>query len=192
LSAALSPAVFLDRDGTLIKEVDYLSDPDRVELIPGAGEALKALSASGFRLVLVTNQSGVARGLFNVETLDSIHERLTELLHEAGASLDGIYTCNHHPDFGPPCSCRKPEPGLLLQAAEDLQLDLKCSWMIGDAARDLEAGRRAGAESLLVRTGKGHILEQTWRRMGHNTDCVIESLAAAPSAIESALRQRRS
>jgi histidinol-phosphate phosphatase family protein len=192
LNVSLTPAVFLDRDGTLIKEVDYLNDPDQVELIPGAGEALKALGAAGFSLVLVTNQSGVARGLFNLETLDRIHERLTELLHEAGTSLDGIYTCNHHPDFGAPCSCRKPEPGLLLQAAQDLQLDLKRSWMIGDAARDLEAGRRAGTESLLVRTGKGHILEQDWRRMGHNTDCVIESLAAAPSVIESSLRQRRS
>jgi D-glycero-D-manno-heptose 1,7-bisphosphate phosphatase len=156
--SSLTPAVFLDRDGTLIEEVDYLADPAGVVLIPGAAQALKDLAAAGYKLVLVTNQSGVARGLLDEAKLAQIHERLNDLLHGDDTRLDGIYACIHHPEFGSPCTCRKPQPGMLLQAAEDLQLDLKRSWMIGDAARDLEAGERAGARSLLVRTGKGSAL----------------------------------
>ncbi|MDE0904009.1 MAG: D-glycero-beta-D-manno-heptose 1,7-bisphosphate 7-phosphatase [Planctomycetota bacterium] len=156
--SSLAPAVFLDRDGTLIEEVDYLADPAGVVLIPGAAQALKNLAQAGYKLVLVTNQSGVARGLLDEGKLAQIHERLSDLLHGEGTGLDGIYACIHHPEFGSPCDCRKPQPGMLLQAAEDLQLDLKRSWMIGDAARDLEAGKRAGARSLLVRTGKGSVL----------------------------------
>jgi D-glycero-D-manno-heptose 1,7-bisphosphate phosphatase len=156
--SSLAPAVFLDRDGTLIEEVDYLADPAGVVLIPGAAQALKNLAQAGYKLVLVTNQSGVARGLLDESRLAQIHERLSDLLHGEGTRLDGIYACIHHPEFGSPCDCRKPQPGMLLQAAEDLQLDLERSWMIGDAARDLEAGKRAGTRSLLVRTGKGSAL----------------------------------
>lgn len=149
------PAVFLDRDGTLNREVDYLSSPEQVELIPGVGSGLRALAEAGFALVVVTNQSGVARGYFDEDTLEAIHRRLEELLDEEGVRLDGLEWCPHHPDHDGPCTCRKPAPGMLERAAATLDLDLACSWIVGDAARDLEAGAAVGARGVLVRTGKG-------------------------------------
>lgn len=149
------PAVFLDRDGTVIREVDYLADPELVELFPGAGEALRELQQAGFALCLVTNQSGVARGRVSLEALEAIHQRLAELLAAEGVTLDDLQSCPHHPEITGPCLCRKPLPGMLLDAAERLDLDLARSWMIGDAERDLRAGERAGCRTLLVETGKG-------------------------------------
>jgi D-glycero-D-manno-heptose 1,7-bisphosphate phosphatase len=158
--AALRPAVFLDRDGTLIHEIDYLADPDAVELVPGSGEALAALQRAGFGLVLVTNQSGVARGLVSPEVLDAIHARLAALLAEHGVTLDDVQVCPHHPDHGPPayrvaCGCRKPAPGMLLASAAAHDWDLAASWVVGDAPRDLAAGAAVRATGILVRTGKG-------------------------------------
>jgi len=157
---ATSPAVFLDRDGTLIREIDYLSDPRGVELLDGAAAAICELNTAGLPVVLITNQSGVARGLLDEPTLDRIHARVRELLAEGGAHLDLILHCPHHPEHGLPplrcdCECRKPRPGLLHTAAARLGLNLQSSWMIGDACRDLEAGWRVGARGLLVSTGKG-------------------------------------
>ena len=149
------PAVFLDRDGTLNREVDYLSNPDQVELIAGVGAGLRALAAAGYALVVVTNQSGVARGYFDEETLAAIHRRLEELLDAEGIRLDGLEWCPHHPDHDGPCTCRKPAPGMLERAAAALDLNLAGSWIVGDAARDLEAGAAVGARGVLVRTGKG-------------------------------------
>lgn len=180
MSEAQSPAIFIDRDGTLIEEVDYLANPQGVVLIPGAARALVALREGGYKLVLVTNQSGIARGMFDEETLRKIHAFLQSTLAEHGASLDGLYHCPHHPDFGsPPCSCRKPAPGMIMQAAQDLNLDLERSWMIGDAVRDTDAGRAAGTRTLLVRTGKGASQERTWREAGVEYSEPTDSIVTA-------------
>ncbi|HJM56943.1 MAG: D,D-heptose 1,7-bisphosphate phosphatase [Planctomycetes bacterium] len=156
----MNRAVFLDRDGTLNREVNYLADPAQLELLPGVAEGLSRLAREQWLLCVVTNQSGVARGLVSEEALAEIHGRLREMLASEGAHLDWIGHCPHHPEHGPPdlrraCDCRKPEPGLLLRAAAELDIDLTRSWMVGDSARDLEAGRSAGCRSILVGTGNG-------------------------------------
>jgi len=151
-------AVFFDRDGTLIEDPGYLSHPDQVKLLDGAAETLKEVSLLGYKTVVVSNQSAVARGIVSEEMLERIHQRLRELLALKGASLDGIYYCPYHPDGVIPnyrrdSDWRKPEPGMLLAAAEEMDLDLKQSWMIGDSGRDVEAGRRAGCRTILLRSG---------------------------------------
>lgn len=156
----MNRAVFLDRDGTLNREVNYLADPAQLELLPGVAEGLARLAQNQWLLCVVTNQSGVARGILSEATLAEIHGRLRELLANEGVTLDWIGHCPHHPEHGTPalrqaCNCRKPEPGLLLRAAADLDIDLTRSWMVGDSARDLEAGRSAGCRSILVGTGNG-------------------------------------
>lgn len=145
--------VFLDRDGTLNHDEGYLADPERLVLLPGAAEAVAALNAAGVKVVLVTNQSGVGRGLIAPEALDRIHARLRALLAEGGARLDGIYACLHRPEEG--CACRKPETALALQAARELKVDAARSATIGDKAADIELGSRLGGVSILVRTGHG-------------------------------------
>jgi D-glycero-D-manno-heptose 1,7-bisphosphate phosphatase len=170
-SAARRPAVFLDRDGTLVREVDYLRAPAELELL-AVGAGLRALAEAGFALVLVTNQSGVARGYLDEETLAAIHSRLAELLAREGVALEGVEYCPHHPEHGAPpyradCDCRKPRPGMLLRAAERLGLDLARSWTIGDSERDLLAGEAAGLRGgVLVRTGKGEEELRRLRRAG--------------------------
>ncbi len=159
------PAVFLDRDGTLNVEVDYLSDPDQLVLIPGAAEALRRFRAAGYLLCVVTNQSGIARGRFDEETLHRIHERFQALLAAEGAGVDSIGYCPHllpeeagptdHQAYVRPCPCRKPAPGLLEDAAQRFDIDLSRSFMIGDSLRDLDAGAALGVRGILVRTGKG-------------------------------------
>ncbi len=151
-------AVFLDRDGTLNREVHYLANPEQLELLPGVASGLARLAQDGWLLCVVTNQSGVARGIVSPPALTEIHARLGQLLAARGVNLDWIGYCPHHPQHGPPdlrrdCDCRKPKPGLLLQAAEELNIDLAASWMIGDSTRDVQAGAAAGCRSLLVQTG---------------------------------------
>ena len=154
-------AVFLDRDGTLVDELGFLVRASDLRLLPGAAEGVRRFNQAGWRVVVVTNQSGIARGLLDEPTLAAIHARLATELARSGARLDAILHCPHHPDEGVPplrgvCACRKPSPGLLLQAARRFELDLGASWTIGDSLRDLEAGRRAGlAGGVLVLTGKG-------------------------------------
>ena len=154
------PAVFLDRDGTLTLESDWVRSPDDLVLLPGAARAVRRVNEAGLAAVLVTNQSAVARGLIDERALSAIHARLAAQLAADGARLDGVYWCPHHPTEGVgelrvACGCRKPAPGLLLRAAAELGLDLARSWIVGDAARDLEAGERAGVRGVLVATGKG-------------------------------------
>ena len=149
------PAVFLDRDDTVIADVPYLSDPDRIRLLPGAADALASLRDAGYVLVLATNQSGVGRGLLTEARLAEIHEELERRLAAEGAKLDAIYYCTHAPGpdedpDAPGHPDRKPSPGMLLRAAEDLNLDLAASWMIGDKVSDALAGLRAGCRSILV------------------------------------------
>lgn len=163
---ALRPAVFLDRDGTIIDDVDYLTRPDQIRLIPGAAAAIRRLNHAGWIVVVVTNQSAVARGMLTEAGLAEIHARLDELLAAEGARIDGYYYCPHHPEaanaaYRRVCECRKPAPGMLLQAAREMRLDLEASVMIGDSLRDLEAGKAAGCKTLmLVRTGHGAAEEQ--------------------------------
>ena len=144
-------AVFFDRDGTLMEETHYCSDPAQVRVFEGAGDALDLLRAAGFAVVVVSNQSGIGRGFFTVEQYRAVE---AEFLRQIGAGrIDRSYFCPDAP--GAPSICRKPEPGMLLAAARDLDLDLVQSWMVGDKAGDIECGRRAGTRTILVRTGYG-------------------------------------
>jgi phosphoheptose isomerase len=145
--------VALDRDGTIIAERHYLSDPQQVELIPGAAEGLRQLREMGLALAVVTNQSGIGRGLFDAPRLDLVHRRMIELLESAGVRLDGIYYCPHVPEDD--CACRKPRTGLLERAREELGFDFETAFVVGDKAVDIQLGRRVGATTLLVRTGYG-------------------------------------
>jgi D,D-heptose 1,7-bisphosphate phosphatase len=154
-SASLRPAVFLDRDGTLIEERHYLSDPDGVVLLAGVGEALKALRDAGFALVLATNQSGLARGLLSEEDYRAVAGRVEDLLARAGVRLDGIWSCPHHPDVDGPCACRKPGTGMFREAARYLRLDLSRSYFVGDRARDVLPALELGGKGILVLTGYG-------------------------------------
>lgn len=146
-------SVFLDRDGTVNVEVDYLDDPDDLRLIQGAGRAIRLLNEAGFYVILVTNQSAIGRGLFSTARLAEIHDELVRRLAAYDAQLDAIYICPHRPDEG--CACRKPEPGLLQRAAKEHSLDLSRCFVVGDKASDLEAGRRVGCRTVLVLTGYG-------------------------------------
>lgn len=155
----LRPAVFLDRDGTIIREADYLSDPDGVELVDGAPEALRALGEAGYLLVVVTNQSGIARGLYTEEDYRAVAARLEALLDRAGARLDATYHCPHGPAEAGACDCRKPAVGMYRRAASDLGIDLAASWYVGDKPSDVLPARELGGRGILVRTGYGRASE---------------------------------
>ncbi|OLC11981.1 MAG: D,D-heptose 1,7-bisphosphate phosphatase [Candidatus Rokubacteria bacterium 13_1_40CM_69_27] len=152
--------VFIDRDGTLTEEVGYVNHPTRLQLLPRAAQAVRALNSAGVAAVVVTNQAGVARGYFSEEVLHAVNAELIAQLKQAGAHLDGIYVCPHHPTDGQPpyradCDCRKPKPGLLLRAASELGLDLRASAVVGDKPSDLVVAGAVGARSVLVLTGYG-------------------------------------
>jgi D-glycero-D-manno-heptose 1,7-bisphosphate phosphatase len=144
------PAVFLDRDGTIIEDVGYLRDPDRVRLLPGAAEAIGRLNSAGLAAVVVTNQSGIARGLLDEPGYEATRARLDRLLADHGARLDAHYHCPHHPDVGGPCDCRKPGVLLYRRAARELGLDLAASWWVGDRPRDVEPATALGGRGILV------------------------------------------
>ncbi len=146
-------AVFFDRDGTICKDLGYIDSEDKIVVIRGAGEAIRKLNEAGFKVVIITTQSGVARGYFTIETLQRVNKRLTEILKKDGAQIDGIYFCPHHPDEN--CECRKPKPGLILKAKRKFNLNLKNSWVVGDKKEDIELGKNAGSKSILVLTGYG-------------------------------------
>lgn len=150
-----TPAVFLDRDGTINIEKNYLHSVQDWEWVPGAQAAIKLLRDSGYLIVVVSNQAGIARGYYTSADVITLHLHVREELLEAGAGVDAYYWCPHHPDFGSGCNCRKPAPGMLLQAVKDLNIDLAASWMVGDKAIDVQAGLAAGVNSLLVQTGYG-------------------------------------
>lgn len=159
-AAPSRPAVFLDRDGTLIREQEYLADPAGVILLPGVSGALRRLRAAGFALVVVTNQSGLGRGLYTLDAYHAVAGRVNELLAREGAHPDGTYFCAHHPDVDGPCGCRKPATALHRRAARDLGLDLARSWFVGDRARDVVPARELGGHGILVRTGYGREEEE--------------------------------
>nr|WP_295926711.1 HAD family hydrolase [uncultured Dyadobacter sp.] len=147
-------AVFLDKDGTLIKDEPYNVDPSKVVFEPDVFEGLRTLQADGYRLVIVSNQPGLSMGLFSKTELDALIRYFEDIFAENGLILSGFYCCPHLPATdGKSCECRKPEPGLLMQAAVDLRIDLKHSWMIGDILNDVEAGNRAGCQTVLIDNG---------------------------------------
>jgi D-glycero-D-manno-heptose 1,7-bisphosphate phosphatase len=153
-------AVFLDRDDTIIRDPGYLSDPRGIDILPGAAEAIRAINESGIPAIIITNQSGIARGFIKEEVLDAIHERLKALLAGQGAMIDAIYFCPHHPEgireeYRIACACRKPRPGLLLRAAEDFGLDLMHCYLVGDKPIDIETIHGVGGKGILVSTETG-------------------------------------
>ncbi len=181
---SLRPALFLDRDGTLNEEVDYLSNPDELVLIPGAAAALARVNALGIPVVVVTNQSGIGRGRYDWRDFAAVMSRMEALLALEKARVDAVYASPHHekglgeyavadhPD-------RKPNPGMLQRAAEEHGLDLARSWMVGDKALDLEAGRRAGCQVALVRTGYGHGVDGALADVvGEDLPAVLEQILA--------------
>jgi D,D-heptose 1,7-bisphosphate phosphatase len=152
--------VFLDRDGTLNVEVDFLRTPDELVLIAGAPQAVRKLNESGLITCVISNQSGVARGFLTEADLVSVHNKLNEELGREGSKLDKIYYCPHHPTAGSApynfnCDCRKPKPGMLLQGAREFNLDLQRSYVVGDSTVDIQAGNEVGATTILVQTGYG-------------------------------------
>jgi D-glycero-D-manno-heptose 1,7-bisphosphate phosphatase len=183
----MRPAVFLDRDGTLIRDLNHAFDPKRIEILPGVCAGLARLQASGYALVVVTNQSGVARGYFTVRDVRAMNAALDRALRQEGLRIEAYYFCPHHPQgtvaaFANLCLCRKPRPGLLLRAASDLGLDLAASWLVGNAPSDILAGRAAGCRTVLVGEGA---------TSASGADVVAATVEEAASAILRAAEPRR-
>jgi histidinol-phosphate phosphatase family protein len=153
------PVIFLDKDGTLVRDLPYNADPSKIILEEGAASGLRRLAGAGCHFVVVSNQSGVARGFFKEEALQAVADRLGQVLAEsAGVTLDGFYYCPHHPqgsvaEYAVECGCRKPQPGMLIKAAQALGIDLRKAWMVGDILDDVEAGKRAGCRTILIDNG---------------------------------------
>ncbi len=184
LPAAAAPrgrTVLLDKDGTLVENVPYNVDPARIRFAPGAERGVRLLAQNGYRIALVSNQPGVARGLFSEADVERVGAHLAARLESLGAELAGFYFCPHHPDgmlarYRRACGCRKPQPGLLRRAALDLGLDLKATWLVGDILDDVEAGRRAGCRTILIDNGN----ETEWVRGRYREpEHIAADLAAA-------------
>jgi D-glycero-D-manno-heptose 1,7-bisphosphate phosphatase len=178
-----SGAVFLDRDGTLIEEVGYLDRPERVELFPYSIEAIRAFNRAGLKIVMVSNQSGVARGFFTEETVDRVHRHIADLLAAGGVHLDAYYYCPHHPDgkvaeYTRRCECRKPGPGLVERAVRELDVDPRRSFTVGDRWLDVALARTVGARGVLVRTGYG-LTEELKPQPGLTADQIVNNLVEA-------------
>jgi D-glycero-D-manno-heptose 1,7-bisphosphate phosphatase len=190
-------AVFLDRDGTLNEEGGYLNHVDRFKLIEGAAEAVALLNSHGLKTVVVTNQSGVAHGYYPETHLARLHDKMQRLLWESGAQLDAIYYCPHHPTVGEPpylqeCDCRKPGLGMIRRAAEELSVDPKNSYMVGDKISDIEFGRKAGCTSILVLTGYGKgELEYNRHKLNGEPDYIAEDILDAAKWIVSDFAKRK-
>lgn len=182
-------AVFLDRDGTLNEEVDFLRTPDELQLIPGAASAVRTLNTLGTIICVISNQSGVARGFLTEDDLVAIHERLEEELRAGGARVDGIYYCPHHPTEGIPpyrvvCDCRKPQPGMLKQGEREWGIDLNRSFVVGDRIADVLAGQAVGATTVLVLTGYGRASAEECARGEATPDFIAPSIVEAVQFIE--------
>ena len=167
-------AVFLDRDGTIMEDSNYVGDVERVILIPNAPAALKRLQEAGYKLFVVTNQSGVGRGYFTREAVEAIHAHLDEYFGRTGVRFDRYYVCPHHPEDN--CDCRKPKPKFLLEAAQEYGLDLAHCYMIGDRVSDIQAGAAAGTKTILVLTGGGR---ETFAKREATPDFVAEDIGGA-------------
>ncbi len=184
----MNKAVFIDKDGTLIVDIPYNVDAALIRFQPGAIEALRKLRDHGYLLILVSNQSGVAHGYFGEDALQNLEIELQRMLESYGVVLDAIYFCPHHPNgkvtrFAVECMCRKPNPGMLLRAAADFEIDLNCSWMIGDILNDVEAGHRAGCRTILIDNGN----ETEWKYSPDRRPTVI--VPTMQQAAESIIHQ---
>jgi len=184
---AFERAVFLDRDGTIIEEVGYLDRPERVEFFPWTIDAIRVLNRAGLAVVLVSNQSGIARGFFTHDVVEQTHARMAAMLSEGGAHIDAYYYCPHHPDGVVPdlakaCSCRKPARGLVDRAVEEFNIDPARSFVVGDRWVDIGLARAVGAQGLLVRSGYGDTQEHR-PPDGMKADAVLDNLIAASSWI---------
>ncbi len=176
----------MDRDGTLCEEVGYVNHVDRVRIPRRSIEAVRLANEAGFQTVVVTNQAGVARGYFDESLIHDVHERVRDLLENGGARLDGIYYCPHHPEVGNGpyrrrCRCRKPGPGMLERARDEMGIDLEASYMVGDSIKDVEAGRAVGATTVLVLTGYGrgeveHRSEHWTERPDHVAEDLLDAV----------------
>jgi D-glycero-D-manno-heptose 1,7-bisphosphate phosphatase len=177
----VNKAVFMDRDGTIVEDVGYMNSPAQIKFIPGSIEAIKLLNEAGYKVVVITNQAGVARGLVTEDMLQTIDKTLHKWILNGGAHLDGLYYCPHHPEHGvypykQVCECRKPHPGLIKRAQRDLNIDLANSYMIGDKATDVEAGKRAGTKAVFVKSGHGN---EEKDKLVEKPDHIADNLLAA-------------
>lgn len=173
--------IFLDKDGTLVDDIPYNVDPQRIALSDGAGEALRIFSSLGYQLFVISNQSGIARGYFSEADLKPVEQKLADLFKNERVTLSGFYYCPHHPEgsvhnYAIECDCRKPSPGMLLQAAWEHDIELAASWMIGDILHDVEAGKRAGCRTILIDNGN----ETEWHTsIQRSPDFVVDDLLEA-------------
>jgi len=180
----MTRAVFLDRDGTIVEDNGFLHEPGKVKLLPGAAAAIRRLNQAGYLVVVVTNQSGIARGLYTTEEYTAVQRRLGELLTAHGAVIDGSYFCPHHPQFTGPCECRKPGTKLFRDANDALGvgggIDFTRSWWVGDRLSDVQPARLLGGHGILVTTGQGNLHQGQARAIGV---IVVADLAAAADEI---------
>jgi D-glycero-D-manno-heptose 1,7-bisphosphate phosphatase len=180
-------AVFLDRDGTLNEDPGYLGDPEKVKLYPGTGEILSLLKNDlNLKLIVVSNQSGIARGLISQKEVESVNGKINEMLKEYNVEIDAFYFCPSHPDFSSPeeCICRKPEPYMVLKASKDFNIDLTGSYLIGDAVSDIECGMNAGVKTILVRTGYGNDSFYTLQKLNKIPTFVADNILEAGRFIQ--------
>jgi histidinol-phosphate phosphatase family protein len=181
----MNKAIFLGKDGTLIPDIPYNVNPAKISLYSDAGKSLQRLRQAGFRLIVVSNQAGIAYGYFSETKLPAVWQRITHLLQPFGAEPDAFFYCPHHPAsktrrYAVACNCRKPRPGLLLQAANEMHIDLRQSWMIGDILHDVEAGNRAGCQTILVDRGN----ETEWAMNAYRMPTLwVNSLQEATDSI---------
>jgi len=173
-------AVFLDRDGTIVEDPGFLHEPEKVKLLPGAAEAIHRLNTADVRVVVVTNQSGIARGRYTVDDYEAVQRRLGELLAAHGARIDGAYFCPHHPQLSGPCDCRKPGLKLFREAAQAFDIDFSRSWWVGDRLSDVQPACLLGGQGILVVTGEGNLHQGQARALGV---MVVADLARAVEEI---------
>ncbi len=172
----LNPCLFLDRDGTINIEKNFIKDPEDVELIPGAALAIRDANELGLKVIVVSNQSGIARGILTEDNVKKVNKRLIELLSDEGALVDDIYYCPHEAVSENGCSCRKPNSGMFERARTEHGIDFRCSIMVGDRMSDIEAGKRIGAKTVLVLTGYGADLQNSWDKKPKDIDIVVPTL----------------
>jgi len=177
----MNKAVFLDRDGTIIEDVGYISSPSQIKFIPGSIAAIKRLNEAGYKVIVITNQAGVARGITTEDMVQTVDKVMHRHILNGGAHLDGLYYCPHHPEHGvypykQACECRKPHTGLIKKATKDHNIDLSLSFMIGDKVSDIEAGKKAGLKTAFVLTGHG---ENDKNELKNKPDHIARNLSEA-------------